>query len=350
MDDQNPRYPDETARLSLAFALACCWLIAGAYLDSWVHNHVPELETFFTPWHAVLYTGFLAAAAVLLSSFVGNLRRGFAWRTAVPRGYGLSMIGLGLFFVGGVGDAFWHELFGIEVGVEGALSATHQLLDLATVLLVSGPMRAAWQRADRTERPPDAVGSWRTQLPLVLSLFVTLATLVLISQIAHPLTNPIGVSEVVETHDGHFHGRSDAQVLGVVSVMVQSALLMGIILLAIRRWGMALPLGTMTVLLTGTGLAILVMDDQYRFGPAVIVAGAVAELLYRWLRPTAARIWASRLFATGVPLVFYLLYVLTLMATDRIWWSVHTTTGAVAAGAATGLLLSLLVFPPQAPE
>ena len=325
-------------------------MIAGAYLDSWAHNHVPELETFFTPWHAVLYSGFVAAAVVLLVAFFGGRRRGLPWGAAVPRGYRLSLVGLGLFFVGGVGDGFWHELFGIEVGVEGALSATHQLLDLATVLLVSGPMRAAWYRADATDETRVARGSWRAQLPLVLSLVVTLATLVLISQIAHPLTSPIGVGELELSHDGHVHGRSEAQVLGVVSVMLQSALLVGTMLLAIRRWGQGLPTGTMTAVVTITGLAILVMGDEYRFAPAIILAGVAAEVLYRWLRPSVERIGAARLFAAGVPLVFFLLYVLTLVVTDRIWWSVHTTSGAVAAAAATGLLLSVLVFPPRVPE
>ena len=333
--------PVETPRLALGFASACCVLISGAYLDSWAHNHIPELESFFTPWHAVLYSGFLAAAVVLMAALFSNRRRGFAWRAAVPRGYGLSLVGLGLFLVGGVGDGFSHELFGIEVGVEGALSATHQLLDLATVLLVSGPFRAAWHRADAQNR---------SQLPMVLSLLVTLATLVLISQIAHPLTTPIGVDQADGLAADHSHEQSDAQVLGVVSVMLQSALLMGTMLLAVRRWGERLPFGTIAALLIVTGLAILVMDDQYRFAPAIVLAGIIAELLYRWLRPTRERIRAVRIFATVVPLVCYLLYVLTLLATDHIWWSVHTTTtGAITAAAATGLLLSVLVFPPQEP-
>ena len=50
-----------------------CWCclrsgrLGGATLDGWAHTHVPErLETFFTPWHAVLYSGFLASAAALV--------------------------------------------------------------------------------------------------------------------------------------------------------------------------------------------------------------------------------------------------------------------------------------------
>ena len=31
------------------------WLVAGMVMDGWAHNHIPELESFFTPWHAVFY-------------------------------------------------------------------------------------------------------------------------------------------------------------------------------------------------------------------------------------------------------------------------------------------------------
>ena len=38
------------------------WVVAGMVLDAWAHQNVSQLETFFTPWHAVLYTGFMAMA------------------------------------------------------------------------------------------------------------------------------------------------------------------------------------------------------------------------------------------------------------------------------------------------
>ena len=41
------------------------WLIGGVFLDGWAHVNLPGLETFFTPWHAVLYSGFLAVAALI---------------------------------------------------------------------------------------------------------------------------------------------------------------------------------------------------------------------------------------------------------------------------------------------
>lgn len=53
------------------------WLVGGFLLDVWAHHNLPStLETFFTPWHGVLYSGFLAVAAFLVGSFVRGLVRG----------------------------------------------------------------------------------------------------------------------------------------------------------------------------------------------------------------------------------------------------------------------------------
>lgn len=46
---------------TIAFAW---WLTTGIFVDGWAHNRFGEsLETFFTPWHALFYSGFLAVAA-----------------------------------------------------------------------------------------------------------------------------------------------------------------------------------------------------------------------------------------------------------------------------------------------
>src|SRR5690349_306769 len=38
----------------------CCWFVGGLYLDGWAHDHGMVDKTFFTPWHAVLYSGYFA--------------------------------------------------------------------------------------------------------------------------------------------------------------------------------------------------------------------------------------------------------------------------------------------------
>src|SRR5687768_507759 len=107
-------YPTDSLRFDWLSVVLSAWFLGGLYLDGWAHNHIAELETFFTPWHAVLYAGFLAVAALIAVTQYRNVSRGYAWARALPRGYGLSLLGVVIFFVGAGGDMLWHEVFGIE--------------------------------------------------------------------------------------------------------------------------------------------------------------------------------------------------------------------------------------------
>lgn len=107
--------------LSWGVALSSAWFGTGLYLDGWAHTH--ELpDTFFTPWHGVIYSGFLMAALFLVITFVRARRRNLP----MPTGYGLSLIGVGLFLIGGVADLIWHTSLGIRVAdsfVDGSYCA-----------------------------------------------------------------------------------------------------------------------------------------------------------------------------------------------------------------------------------
>ena len=50
----------------LITVLLSAWLIVGLFLDAWAHGQ-NLTETFFTPWHAVLYTGFFASVVWTLT-------------------------------------------------------------------------------------------------------------------------------------------------------------------------------------------------------------------------------------------------------------------------------------------
>ena len=122
------------------------WWLGGLFIDGWAHSNIPQLETFFTPWHAVFYSGYLAVAFTLLVQILLHLRQsarsrggrapsllglvreslpGNRWLRAVPTGYELSVLGLAVFGVSGIGDLTWHLIFGIERGTEALLSPTH---------------------------------------------------------------------------------------------------------------------------------------------------------------------------------------------------------------------------------
>jgi Tol biopolymer transport system component len=181
---EGKKSPAGGLRFDWIVIILSAWLLGGIYLDGWAHHHIPQLETFFTPWHAVLYSGFLAVAIFLVFILIRNRAKGYPWLQAMPPGYELSLFGVAVFAVGGVLDMIWHILFGIEVSTEALLSPTHLMLALGILLIISGPLRAAWLRL-----PKNTTHSWRKLFPMVLSIAFILSILTFMTQYAHPFVN-----------------------------------------------------------------------------------------------------------------------------------------------------------------
>src|ERR1700736_998180 len=91
-----------TARFEWTVVALSTWLLGGAYLDAWAHRHLARLETFFTPWHAVLYSGMFAILIFLAVTALRNQARGHGPDQVLPAGYGFSLFGCVLFGIGGV--------------------------------------------------------------------------------------------------------------------------------------------------------------------------------------------------------------------------------------------------------
>src|SRR5437879_4785447 len=158
----HPQQPLPGSRGSLLFdwavALLSVWLVGGVFVDGWAHNHLQSLENFFTPWHALLYSGFAAVSTPIAVAWLLGVRRGRPFLAAVPDGYELSAVGVVLFGIGGLLDMLWHLAFGIEVSTDALLSPTHLLLVSSGILIISGPLRAGWRRHQ-------ARAGWRTAGP-----------------------------------------------------------------------------------------------------------------------------------------------------------------------------------------
>src|SRR5690242_3202687 len=81
-------------RFDLPVALLSLWLVLGLYLDGFAHHNLPEsLESFFTPWHGILYSGFLALAGFILFHQFRNMANGYSWDQALPAGHSLTGLG-----------------------------------------------------------------------------------------------------------------------------------------------------------------------------------------------------------------------------------------------------------------
>jgi hypothetical protein len=322
------------------YALLCAWLSGGLYLDGWAHHHLPDLETFFTPWHAVLYGGYAAVAAALVIALLRNHAWGYPWAHALPPGYTVSLLGAVLFAVGGVLDLLWHTLFGIEANVAALLSPTHLILATAGLLMITGPLRAAWRRP-----APDGALTWASGGPALLAAALVLATLAFFTQFAHPFVD-------IWAAPGAFAGLAQPypeQALGIAGILLQTALLMGLILLLLRRW--TLPPGALTLIATLPISAISFMQDTYHWIVPALLAGLLADLLLRLLKPTADRVGALRLFAFAVPALLFGLYFVSMLVTGPgIGWSVHLWVGSIVMAGAVGVLLSYLAVPPLLPS
>ena len=320
------------------------WFVGGIYLDGWAHRHVPQLESFFTPWHAVFYSAFLAVAGFLVAAAVRNHAQGYPWRAALPAGYELCLWGALIFAVGGVGDLLWHTLFGIEVDVEALLSPTHLLLALGLALIVTGPLRAGCSHSEELQ-------NWLRRLPMVISLALVLSVLTFMTQYAHPLVIPWASFRIPEPvaqntpvyRDIVFHHTAE----GVLNVLVQTGLLMGLVLVTLRRSKWSLPWGSLTLLFTLNAAFVAVLDHTYRLIPVAVFGGIVADVLLHRLRPSPQRPSAVRLFAFLAPALLYLVYFLTLIITEGLVWLVHVWTGAIVQAGITGWLISYLVLAPQ---
>jgi len=314
------------------------WLIGGLYLDGWAHIHVPALETFFTPWHAVLYSGYIAGAVALAVTLRRNRRHGASRWAALPAGYGLSLAGAFIFFFGGLADMLWHVVFGIEEGVEGLISPSHLALALGGSLMITGPLRAG------LAHPAGAARPWRDRMPLVVSLTIFLSLLTFFTGYASPY-GTMWAAMTPKTGSGAYLSA------GFSGFVIQSALLMGLVLFVLRR--QPLPVGGFTALLSINVALMALMHDKFlATGPFPLIAGAVlagliGDALLAWLRPAPDRVLAVRVVAFAIPAVQYAFYFLAIMICAKVTWSVHLWTGAIVIAGAVGWLLSFLVLAPD---
>ena len=317
-------------RFDVLIALLTGWFIGGLFLDGRAHAH-HLVDSFFTPWHAVLYSGYLVSAIGVTGAWLLNQRRGFSWREAIPDGYGLALIGAPLFIVAGAGDMIWHQLFGFEVGIEPLLSPTHLLLAASGLFMVSGPIRAAFRRQH-------VAGSegWRALWPMLVSLMLMLSVFTFFTEFAYPFAN---ISLVIVSR------ANSAKALGAAGILLQAGILMGFFLLALRRW--KLPFGAFTFILTVNTFLMGFLIDRYMFLPVALVTGLVADVLVKVLQPSDERPASARVFAFVVPTLLYLLYFATLQIVATITWSIHLWLGVSILAGVVGLLLTYLWLPPR---
>lgn len=302
--------------------LTASWVVLGAHLDAWAHNHGKTDETFFTQWHALLYFGMFCTMAYLGIAMLRGVRKGLPWRNALPQGYLMALcgaLGFGLF---GVVDLVWHEVFGVESDTAALFSPSHLGLMVSAFLIAAGPMTAARSRGDSVAGPRTVISAG-----LALSMIWFWA-------------------EFDLPHSSLWVARFESDegiTQGVYAIVVATATIMGFLLYLMRDF--KLRPGSVTVLVAFPAMltvGIIGPEQPQALHLSVLAGGVLGDLILLFVGTTGIRI---RLVAIAIPAAFWSVYFAVVAATYGLEWVVHVWTGAIVVSALTGLLVSLLVLP-----
>lgn len=321
------------------------WLVVGIFVDGYAHNHrVPE--TFFTPWHAILYSGFLASALWIVGLIYVNKRRnGGSWHQAIPTGYGLGLIGVAVFLFGGIADMTWHLIFGIEQDLDALLSPSHLVLMLGTLLIISSPFRYGWAFS------PDQPG-WRHFFPILLSAALTVGVvsffLMYVWMFRYNLAAPTVIDWYKSRTDPFFGIRviEDLEIRGLSYILLNTLLFMSPVFLLLKRW--LVPFGSFTFLFTFISVLMGVLDgfQQYLAILVPLIGGLAADLIYVKLRLGGNTTGGYRILAIAVPVALWGSYFLSMALAGGIGWSPELWVGSIVQASLLSLALSILAISP----
>ena len=304
------------------YMLCGLWMISGLYIDGWAHQ-ANKPESFFTPWHAVLYSGF--GAVVVYSGLVAvrDARSGAAPMSLLGDDR-LTTVGAVLFALGGASDLLWHELFGIEVDVEALISPTHLLLMIGGLLMVSMPVRSALRAgASSTGSNATVAASVGLALGVVSFFLMYLSPWAFPGEYQHEFRPNVDVSELgVEA--------------GMASALVFTALLAGALLWTATRWRLPAPAATVGFTVLAIGQSGLNGFDVRLPVLSALAAGLVADVLRA--RGAGAGVIGAALGAALWSSYFGLYHV-----EYGVGWSASLWVGAVVFAALTGGAVGLFV-------
>ncbi len=313
------------------------WAIVGLFLDGWAHSH-QKPDSFFTPWHAVLYSGF--TSALLWSLWVVWRRRqdGRSLLSVAPPGHVLTLAGFALFGAGAGGDLIWHEVLGVEVSVEALLSPTHLLLMGGGAMALSAPLRNI-MRSSASEV------SWKEFLPALLSLTLLTAVAGFFLSYLSPFGNTAAAYPTTTTHTHDVSRLSPAiaaelrEYWALGSILITTVLLVFPALFVRRRWRTA-P-GTFVFLYTFLLLlqAGLTEFEQWPVIGVGIVLGVVVDAAIR-------RGMASWLLGFVIPVGAWSSYFVVFHLMHGVGWSPELWAGVTLLAGLLGGLIGALATEP----
>lgn len=312
-----------------AVAFFGVWMMTGLFIDGWAHQS-EKPETFFSPWHGILYSGFVTAVFW------------FAWRGfRAGRGINpaggldrLTAVGFLMFGGAGIADGIWHQIFGVEADLEALVSPSHLALFFGGFLMVSSPIRLAARR--RVER--GVVGrqevTWAEWMPQAVTLTLSTALIGFFTLYLSPFAG-VGGTRLLDEDT-----RELAEVLGIASVLAFNALLISALLFALRRWQP--PFGFGALLFGGVAFGMSGLDGfaLIELVAPALVAGVVVDALVVRKSPVTVIVALGALVLWGG-------FFAVAHASYGLAWTVELWAGSIVLAVASALLLTTLIPEPS---
>jgi hypothetical protein len=363
--------PVTTYREDLITAVLTIWPIVAMFFDGRNHNNKTGQESFWSVPHLFLYSGMTVIGiwvGVLVTRY--QLAAGVDPRKLlpdlkqIPVGYGVAILGLITLAIGGPTDFAWHAQYGFEVGVDAIYSPPHLMLFFGGLLVSSTGIRSMWAKQD-------IVLDFKSGAPALLSavLFTGVAGFITMYLSAF-MTNVTPTSDFVHDYQRQFHDTFTDQTIslnagltgygddkwsyyyyaashGIASEVVTTLIVLGPILLLLRRW--RLSFGAYTAITLGYGLLVNIMTEYRDIVLIVplILTGLTIDYLQSRAKP-GERLSLGGIRAVGPAAagVLWISYYAVLAADKGLGWRPTMWVGAIMIGLFTGFGVAFLVAPP----
>ncbi|MEW1807307.1 hypothetical protein [Pseudarthrobacter sp. NPDC080039] len=288
-----------TAAEDVVTLAAGVWLLAGTYVDGWAHNNLRGLETFFTPWHAILYSGFAACAVWIAALTWRRHAAGTPWTEAIPAGHGAAVAGVVLFLASGLGDFAWHSAFGIEQNISALFSPSHLGLATGGFLILGAPFSAAW---NAPRRP------WQQLIPAAVSAMLAGMVAAFILQ-EFAVFARHGLVQTYVTAGGApptvTGPTSSSIMISLATFLVSTVALFVPVLLMSLRWRLHAAVPAAMVLLPSAALQTMVALRDAWLIPAALAGALLVGLVWALVRPAPDRPGRIMAAAGLCPIVFW---------------------------------------------
>lgn len=310
-------------------ALLALLLTVAAYVDAWSRLQPSGSSTGLGAWSdaGVVAVWFLLTA-VLAGTAFSRLSEGTNWTRALPRPYMAALIGCVVLGIGVIADAYYQLAFGTGHGLEVLLRPTHLVELGAGTLIVVAPLNAALSRGDM-----------RAGWPALISAGLFVSAIAFATQFLSPLVDlwPAAGANAPAAPDGWW-----SQHMGAGSIVLESSLLAGSVLLVIRS--LEIRPGALTLVCGLQGVLLAIIKPHWWLIPAPVVAGLVADVAVVFLKPSRSRPREAWLVGGLTALAFALAYLLLIEINGGVSWDIQLSIGVVLLAAGAGWLIARVLF------